>query len=149
MTCHQVNTLVPHHKSILLCLPNLGHFRVSVFYNIHDPCCAFIPISPPFICDCTDSMLELGCGITRACNFVRRLSVRYQFPLSLRITLIQHLTKKRTNEWSHLIASHRAGQTGSSIRNYIDTAPDKEKELMFHLFLWQQTTMRVSFLDFN
>jgi hypothetical protein len=39
------------------------------------------------------SMLELGCGISRACNFVRRLSIRYQMPLSLRITLIQHLTK--------------------------------------------------------
>jgi hypothetical protein len=39
------------------------------------------------------SMMELGCGISRACNFVRRLSIRYQMPLSLRITLIQHLTK--------------------------------------------------------
>lgn len=43
----------------------------------------------------TDSMIELGCGVPRACNFVRRLSIRYQLPLSLRITLIQHLTKKR------------------------------------------------------
>ena len=42
-----------------------------------------------------DSMLELGCGIPRAVNFVRRLAIRYQLPLSLRITLIQHLTKKR------------------------------------------------------
>jgi len=42
-----------------------------------------------------DSMLELGGGVTRACNFVRRVSIRYQLPLSLRITLIQHLTKKR------------------------------------------------------
>jgi hypothetical protein len=42
------------------------------------------------------SMLELGCGIPRACNFVRRLSIRYQLPLSLRITLMQHLTKKRS-----------------------------------------------------
>lgn len=40
------------------------------------------------------SMLELGCGITRAGSFVRRLSIRYQLPLSLRITLIQHLTNK-------------------------------------------------------
>eukprot|EP00804_Cyclotella_cryptica_P001684 CCRYP_009059-RA/>CCRYP_009059-RA protein AED:0.31 eAED:0.31 QI:17/1/1/1/1/1/3/2439/903 len=40
------------------------------------------------------SMLELGCGIGRACSFVRRLSIRYQLPLSLRITLIQHLTSK-------------------------------------------------------
>ncbi|KAL7484781.1 hypothetical protein ACHAW6_010396 [Cyclotella cf. meneghiniana] len=39
------------------------------------------------------SMLELGCGISRACSFVRRLSIRYQLPLSLRVTLIQHLTK--------------------------------------------------------
>ena len=39
------------------------------------------------------SMLELGCGISRACSFVRRLSIRYQLPLSLRITLIQHLAK--------------------------------------------------------
>lgn len=42
------------------------------------------------------SMLELDCGITRACSFVRRLSIRYQLPLSLRITLIQHLTKRET-----------------------------------------------------
>lgn len=42
------------------------------------------------------SMLELGCGVPRACNFVRRLSIRYQLPLSLRITLIQHLTKRRS-----------------------------------------------------
>lgn len=41
------------------------------------------------------SMLELGCGISRACSFVRRLSIRYQLPLSLRITLIQHLTKNK------------------------------------------------------
>eukprot|EP00581_Thalassiosira_minuscula_P019549 CAMPEP_0183721542 /NCGR_PEP_ID=MMETSP0737-20130205/13782_1 /TAXON_ID=385413 /ORGANISM="Thalassiosira miniscula, Strain CCMP1093" /LENGTH=1052 /DNA_ID=CAMNT_0025951569 /DNA_START=64 /DNA_END=3222 /DNA_ORIENTATION=- len=41
------------------------------------------------------SMIELGCGIPRACNFVRRLSIRYQLPLSLRITLIQHLKKNR------------------------------------------------------
>jgi len=39
------------------------------------------------------SMIELGCGIPRACNFVRRLSIRYQLPLSLRIALIQHLLK--------------------------------------------------------
>ncbi|KAL3810241.1 hypothetical protein ACHAXA_008731 [Cyclostephanos tholiformis] len=42
------------------------------------------------------SMLELGCGIPRACNFVRRVSIRYQLPLSLRITLMQHLTKNRS-----------------------------------------------------
>ena len=49
-----------------------------------------------------DSMIELGCGVPRACNFVRRLSIRYQLPLSLRITLIQHLTKKR-NWWSLIL----------------------------------------------
>ena len=58
--------------------------------------CAFIQISRPLSAIGTDSMLELGCGIPRACNFVRRLSIRYQLPLSLRITLIQHLTKKRS-----------------------------------------------------
>jgi hypothetical protein len=42
------------------------------------------------------SMLELGCGISRACSFVRRLSIRYQLPLSLRITLIQHLIKSES-----------------------------------------------------
>ena len=39
-------------------------------------------------------MIELGCGIPMAVGFVRRLSIRYQLPLSLRITLIQHLTRK-------------------------------------------------------
>lgn len=43
------------------------------------------------------SMLELGCGVPRACRFVRRLSIRYQLPLSLRMTLIQHLTKERNS----------------------------------------------------
>jgi len=41
------------------------------------------------------SMLEMdvsGSGSTaRACNFVRRLSIRYQLPLNLRITLLNHL----------------------------------------------------------
>ncbi|KAL9185930.1 hypothetical protein ACHAXT_003707, partial [Thalassiosira profunda] len=41
------------------------------------------------------SMIELGCGIPMAVGFVRRLSIRYQLPLSLRITLIQHLTRKQ------------------------------------------------------
>ena len=40
-------------------------------------------------------MIELGCGIPMAVGFVRRLSIRYQLPLSLRITLIQHLTRKQ------------------------------------------------------
>lgn len=41
------------------------------------------------------SMIELGCGITRAINFVRRLSIRYQLLLSLRILLIQYLMKSK------------------------------------------------------
>ena len=40
------------------------------------------------------SMLEMdvsASGLARACNFVRRLSVRYQLPLKMRITLLDHL----------------------------------------------------------
>mmetsp|Transcript_29225 Transcript_29225/g.69586 ORF Transcript_29225/g.69586 Transcript_29225/m.69586 type:complete len:902 (+) Transcript_29225:312-3017(+) len=40
------------------------------------------------------SMLEMDIGVKTACSFVRRISVRYQLPLSLRITLIQHLIRK-------------------------------------------------------
>ncbi|EJK54853.1 hypothetical protein THAOC_25480, partial [Thalassiosira oceanica] len=43
---------------------------------------------------CLDSMLEMDIGVKTACSFVRRISVRYQLPLSLRITLIQHLIRK-------------------------------------------------------
>jgi hypothetical protein len=40
------------------------------------------------------SMLEMDIsdsGLSRSCNFVRRLSIRYQLPLNLRITLLNHL----------------------------------------------------------
>ena len=37
------------------------------------------------------SMMEFGCGIERACAFVRRMSVRNQLPLSQRTMLLQHL----------------------------------------------------------
>jgi len=40
------------------------------------------------------SMLEMDVsdsGLLRACSFVRRLSIRYQLPLNLRITLLNHL----------------------------------------------------------
>ena len=40
------------------------------------------------------SMLEMdvsGSGLLRACHYVRRIAVRYQLPLNLRITLINHL----------------------------------------------------------
>ncbi len=46
------------------------------------------------------SMLEMddsGSGsIARACNFVRRLSIRYQLPLNLRITLLNHLQSNKS-----------------------------------------------------
>jgi hypothetical protein len=32
-----------------------------------------------------------GKGLARACDFVRRLSIRYQLPLNLRTTLLHHL----------------------------------------------------------
>lgn len=37
------------------------------------------------------SMLELGCGLERACAFVRRLSIRNQLPQSHRTMLLMHL----------------------------------------------------------
>ena len=45
------------------------------------------------------SMLEMddgsGNGLLRACDFVRRLSIRYQLPLNLRITLLNHLQNNK------------------------------------------------------
>ena len=45
------------------------------------------------------SMLEMddgsGKGLLRACDFVRRLSIRYQLPLNLRITLLNHLQNNK------------------------------------------------------
>lgn len=71
----------------------LALFSVSNFVTYRS---AFVKLMLPRTIHCTDSMIELGCGIPRACNFVRRLSIRYQLPMSLRITLIQHLTKNST-----------------------------------------------------
>ena len=43
------------------------------------------------------SMVEFGCGIERACAFVRRLSIRHQLPLSQHTMLLQHLLQGKTN----------------------------------------------------
>ncbi len=40
------------------------------------------------------SMVEFGCSVDKACNFVRRLSVRHQLPLNQRALLLQHLRRK-------------------------------------------------------
>jgi hypothetical protein len=42
------------------------------------------------------SMLEFGCGLERACAFVRRLSVRNQLPHSHRTMLLMHLMDRDT-----------------------------------------------------
>lgn len=43
------------------------------------------------------SMVEFGCSVKKACQFVRRLSVRHQLPLSQRAMLLNHLMKNETN----------------------------------------------------
>jgi hypothetical protein len=40
------------------------------------------------------SMLEFGCSFDRAVNFVRRLAVRHQLPISQRTMLLQHLLSR-------------------------------------------------------
>ena len=41
------------------------------------------------------SMLELGCGLHRACTFVRRMSIRNQLPSSHRTMLLMHLMERQ------------------------------------------------------
>ena len=48
------------------------------------------------------SMLEFGCGLQRACAFVRRMSIKHQLPSSQRTMLLQHL-----------VAGHADTKTGS------------------------------------
>jgi hypothetical protein len=43
------------------------------------------------------SMVEFGCSVKKACQFVRRLSVRHQLPLSQRAMLLNHLMKNETD----------------------------------------------------
>lgn len=40
------------------------------------------------------SMLEFGCGLERACAFVRRMSIRNQLPSSHRTMLLMHLMER-------------------------------------------------------
>ena len=37
------------------------------------------------------SMIEFGCGLERACAFVRRMAIRNQLPMTQREMLLQHL----------------------------------------------------------
>ena len=46
------------------------------------------------------SMMEFGCGIERSCNFVRRMSVRNQLPISQRTMLLQHLFGRQNDHGS-------------------------------------------------
>ena len=41
------------------------------------------------------SMIEFGCGYDKTTSFVRRLSVRYQLPISRRAMLLDHIKKRR------------------------------------------------------
>jgi hypothetical protein len=40
------------------------------------------------------SMIELGCGLERACSFVRRMAIRHQLPSSQRTMLLVHLVDR-------------------------------------------------------
>jgi hypothetical protein len=44
------------------------------------------------------SMLELGCGLDRACAFVRRMSIRNQLPSSHRTMLLMHLMERNDTD---------------------------------------------------
>jgi len=44
------------------------------------------------------SMMEFGCGMERACAFVRRMSVRNQLPLAQRTMLLQHLLRTQEGD---------------------------------------------------
>lgn len=41
------------------------------------------------------SMLEFGCGLERACAFVRRMAIRNQLPSSHRTMLLMHLMERQ------------------------------------------------------
>jgi hypothetical protein len=43
------------------------------------------------------SMKEFGCGVDRACAFVRRLCIRNQLPISQRSILLQHLLRNNVS----------------------------------------------------
>uniref|UniRef100_A0A7S4SG28 SBF1/SBF2 domain-containing protein n=3 Tax=Ditylum brightwellii TaxID=49249 RepID=A0A7S4SG28_9STRA len=62
------------------------------------------------------SMVEFGCGIERACAFVRRLSIRHQLPLSQRTMLLQHLLRGKT----------KVSPPGTAAINEDESSPEKE-----------------------
>eukprot|EP00565_Helicotheca_tamesis_P003324 CAMPEP_0185731596 /NCGR_PEP_ID=MMETSP1171-20130828/13461_1 /TAXON_ID=374046 /ORGANISM="Helicotheca tamensis, Strain CCMP826" /LENGTH=125 /DNA_ID=CAMNT_0028400899 /DNA_START=63 /DNA_END=440 /DNA_ORIENTATION=+ len=70
------------------------------------------------------SMVEFGCGIERACAFVRRLSIRHQLPLSQRAMLLQHLLQGKKKVLSKDEINVEASSEKEAVEKENETVPE-------------------------